>query len=140
METLRAPFYTLPDTHGGPMVEFLHHPEEETLQLRWHGHLTAEDVVQAGKLSLEYQPGLHYRRLFNDKSQASGDWHEAMPWLHYEWLPHAIAGGLRAMSYVFSPDPVDLPGSYAFISLARSSLAIEAFYNTDEAWRWLLAH
>lgn len=101
---LRPPFHVLADQHGDPLVELSHYPEENLLYLCWHGHLTADEVIRVTKLGLEQQVRMRYRRVLNDKRDTSGDWHEALPWLQYEWLPQATAAGLCALGYVLSAD------------------------------------
>lgn len=136
---LRTPFYTLPDLHGDPLVEFRHYPDEKVLHLCWHGHLTADEIVQVGQLALDQHPRLDYQRVLNDKRNTSGDWHEALPWLRYEWLPRTMALGLRAVAYIFSTDLAHQLATQEFVASVRPQLAIELFREPEEAWKWLLA-
>ncbi len=135
---LSPPFLVVPDAAGDPLAEFSHYPDEEMLYVRWHGHLTAEEVIRVGRVGMEGRPDRHYRRVLNDKGQTTGDWHEALPWLHYEWLPDATDGGIEAMSYVVSADVAQQLTSRQFVAQSRSLLAIELFRDLDEAYRWLL--
>ncbi|WP_375416727.1 hypothetical protein [uncultured Hymenobacter sp.] len=137
---LPPPFHVLADLHGEPLIEFSHYPADDLLYLRWHGHLTTEEVIRGAQLGRQQQQrtGLPYSRVLNDNRDASGDWHEALPWLQYEWLPQATAAGVRALGYVFSPDLAHQFVSQEFVSNVRPHLSIELFHDVDEAWQWLL--
>ena len=93
--------FLLNDAQGALLAEFHHHPADSLLLLRWHGHLSADDVVRAARAELKLQQQYQYRLLLNDKSHTTGDWGEALPLLQYEWLPQAKANGLQALAYRF---------------------------------------
>jgi hypothetical protein len=129
----------LTDNQYKPLAEFCHYPVHNLLYVTWHGHLRADEVVLVAGEHLQLQAELHTSHLFNDKTDSSGDWQEALPYLHYEWLPLAKAAGLRAMAYLFSPDVAARFVSKDFVAAVRPHLNVELFSNADEAWAWLLA-
>ena len=134
---LLEPIGTVPDTNGNPLVDLLHSPGQHVLCARWYGNLTGREVTRVAQEYLRVEATLHYPLLLNDKSQATGDWSEAMDWLEYEWLPQATESGLRAVAYVFSPDMHNQLASLAFFERVRQHLPIQLFYDVPAAWQWL---
>jgi hypothetical protein len=140
MATLSASYVTLqsvPDAYGRPIASFRHYPEEQLLCIRWTGNLTGEEVIRVAKAGGAIQQPLHCPLLLNDKTDSTGDWAEALPWLEYEWLPQALAAGLRAFAYVFSPDMQNQYISVEFAERVGQQLPIQLFYDLDAAWEWL---
>lgn len=128
----------LHDAHGALLAEFDFSPELRLLCIYWHGHLTAASVIegtQAG-MRLRHQ-GDAPHLLLNDKSLTSGDWSEALPWLQYEWLPEAVAAGLKAVGYVRSPDPASQTGTQEFIEAVRLQVPLGLFHTAGPASKWL---
>ncbi|GAA4371002.1 hypothetical protein GCM10023185_46040 [Hymenobacter saemangeumensis] len=128
---------TLPDAHGAPLAEYLHYPADELLHVRWHGQLTSTEVIRVVQHGGQWRQQLTYTRLLNDKRDAGGDWSEALPWLQYEWLPQALAVGIKALAYVLSPRHENGLATQQFVQAVRPHLAIELFDDLDEAVAWL---
>jgi hypothetical protein len=128
---------TVLDPYGRLIAAFRHYPAEQLLYIRWTGNLTSEEVIRVAQASGSIQQQLHCPLLLNDKTDSTGDWAEALPWLEYEWLPQAIATGLRAFAYVFSPDMRNQYMSVAFAERVGQQLPIQLFYDTASAWNWL---
>lgn len=128
---------TLTDDHGAALAEYLFYPNYELLYVRWHGQLTATEVIRGVQQGKDWCDQLSYALLLNDKSDTGGDWSEALPWLHYEWLPQALAAGVKAMAYVFSPDRENQFASYNLVAALRPHMAIELFEDLDMALAWL---
>ena len=131
---------SLKDAHGAALTEYLFYPREELLYVRWHGQLTGPDIIRGVQQGTQWREQLRYFLILNDKSDTGGDWSEALPWLEYEWLPKAIAAGVRAMAYVFSPDRDNRFASQQFVEALRPHMAIEIFEDLDTALAWLLSH
>ena len=130
--------FHLLDSQGKPLADYSHYPTHDLIYVTWHGHLGVDEVVLGARKHLQLQAELHTARLFNDKTDSSGDWREALPYLHYEWLPLVKAVGLRAMAYLFSPDVAARIVSEDFVAAVRPHLAIELFSSADDAWAWML--
>ncbi|WP_345115596.1 hypothetical protein [Hymenobacter algoricola] len=125
------------DSHGRLIASFRHYPEEQLLYIRWTGNLTGEEVIKVAKAAIPILQRLHCPLLLNDKTDSTGDWSEALPWLEYEWLPLAMKQGLRAFAYVFSPDLQNQFISVAFAERVGQQIPIQLFYDTATAWNWL---
>lgn len=138
---LRAPQYTelsmLHDAHGAPLLRQLYNPAEQLLYCQWFGNLTPETVITAARANLAVLQKLHAPLLLNDKTVATGDWTEAMPWVEFEWAPLAHEYGLRAFAYVFAPDVHNQLAALEVFTLARQQLAVRLFHNVETARAWL---
>ena len=88
---------TLDDAQGALLAEYLFFPADELLYVRWHGHLTGAEIIRGVEHGSKWHEQLVYSLVLNDKSDTGGDWSDALPWLEYEWLPKAVAAGVRAM-------------------------------------------
>lgn len=129
----------LPDAHGSLLAEFDFFPDQRLLYVRWHGHLTAETVIEGVQAGARLRHnGAAPLLLLNDKSQTSGDWSDALPWLQYEWLPLAATSGLKAVAYAYSPDPTSQASSWEFIKAVRLLVPLGLFTSAAPAWKWLL--
>jgi hypothetical protein len=128
---------TLEDAHGAALAEYSYYPNEELLYVRWHGQLTGPDIIRGVQHGAAWRDQLHYSVILNDKSDSGGDWSEALPWLQYEWLLGAVAAGVRAMAYVFSPDRDNRFASQQLVESLRPHMAIELFENIELALAWL---
>ncbi|GAC1603854.1 MAG: hypothetical protein NVS3B25_32770 [Hymenobacter sp.] len=128
---------TLKDRHGAPLAEYLYYPDYELLYVRWHGHLTGSEVIRGVQQGAQWRNQLRYSLILNDKSDAGGDWSDALPWLEFEWLPLALNAGVKAMAYVFSPDRENRFASQQFITAVRPHLDIEVFEDVEMALGWL---
>ncbi|SHJ04850.1 hypothetical protein SAMN02745146_2113 [Hymenobacter daecheongensis DSM 21074] len=137
LSTSYTDLQTVLDEHGRLIASFRHYPNEQLLYIRWSGNLTGKEVIRVAMAGGAIQQELHCPLLLNDKTDATGDWSEALPWLEYEWLPQALAEGLRAFAYVFSPDMQNQIISLEFAERVSKQLPIQLFYDVSTAWEWL---
>ena len=128
---------TLKDDLGSDLAEYFFYPEDELMYVRWHGHLTGDAIIRGVEQGGKWRDQFQYVYILNDKSDTSGDWSEALPWLHYEWLPQALGAGVRAMAYVFSPDRENRFASQELLEALRPHMAIELFEDLNLALEWL---
>ncbi|MCB2408322.1 hypothetical protein [Hymenobacter lucidus] len=128
---------TVVDDHGQLIASFRHYPDQQLLYIRWTGNLTGLEVIKVAKAAGPIQQQYHCPLLLNDKTDSTGDWSEALPWLEYEWLPVAMEEGLRAFAYVFSPDLQNQFISVEFAEHVGQHLPIQLFYDVSTALEWL---
>ena len=129
---------TLPDRYGAPLAEYYYAAEDSLLYVRWHGQLTAAEVIRGLQQGAQWRGQLSFQRILNDKLDSGGDWSDALPWLQYEWLPQAVAVGVRAMAYVLSDDLEGRIVSGEFVEAAQEHLNVALFSDLNSAQRWLL--
>ena len=132
----------LTDTHGALLADFDHYPTLNLLHVRWHGHLTADTLVQGAQAGLRLFAGqLLPRRLLSDHRQVTGEWADSLPWLQYEWLPEASTGGMQVLGHVLaqqaSSQLISYPGGSEFIAAISHVLRLGSFRHLEPAWQWL---
>ena len=128
---------TLTDAFGAPLVDYHYVAADQLLFLHWHGHLTAAEIIRVAQAAGQLRPQRSWQRILNDKRGSSGDWAEALPFMLYEWMPNAVAHGIRAMADLISPDVGNRVASEAFIRGALHQLPTALFTNEAEALRWI---
>ncbi|MBH8557796.1 STAS/SEC14 domain-containing protein [Hymenobacter negativus] len=128
---------TIADSYGAPLAEYYFFPDHALLYIRWHGQLTAAEVIRGVLEGTRLIEDHRFERVLNDKRDTGGDWSEALPWLEYEWLPKAIAAGLRAVAYILSPNPEAQIVSQEFVAAVRGQLDISLFTSEEDARDWL---
>ncbi|MDQ2769256.1 MAG: hypothetical protein M3Y54_02000 [Bacteroidota bacterium] len=128
---------TLADKYGERLVDLYYVEADALLFLRWHGHVTADEIVRAITEGGQWRTRYTYQRILNDKRAASGEWSEALPWIQYEWTPRAVARGIRAMADIVSLQIGDRPVTEAFAQAVRDQLPVAVFTNEAEALRWI---
>ncbi|QKG52730.1 hypothetical protein [Hymenobacter sp. BRD67] len=81
------------------------------------------------------------RRLLSDHQQVTGEWADALPWLHYEWLPEATSGGLQVVAHILAHNTEsqlsNYSGSHEFIAAVTQELNAMSFRHLAPAWQWL---
>ena len=131
---------TLPDSYGAPLAEYYYRAETALLYIRWHGQLTAAEIIRGVEGAMLLLAAHPFRRVLNDKRDTGGDWSEALPWLQYEWLPRAVAEGIQAIAYILSPDLPAQVVSLEFVESVQPHLHVSLFTSEAEAQRWLAQH
>lgn len=133
------PVLALKDRFGAPLAEFYHFPQRRVLYVRWHGNLTAEEVVGGVRAAMQLMDKHPFSHVLNDKRDTGGDWSEALPWLQYEWRPLAVAAGIRTIAYILSPDFTAQLVSGNFAAAMYGQINVTLFTSEKEARRWLQA-
>ncbi len=133
---------SIPDAHGDRLADFTYYPAHDLLCVDWHGHLTAEAIVRGAKAGMhlfESRPLPH--RLLSNHQQVTGEWGEALPWLHYEWLPKAAEGGIQVLAHVLAHNTasrlINFPGGHEFIAAVTHELRAVSFRHLEPAWHWV---
>lgn len=125
-------FYTL---------EYL--PKEAVYYSRWFGsYLPVEYIKQAALLYLEEIKKNPCPRLLNDNREVEGVWDEANQWLAEEWIPAALAAGLKKFAHIYSPDLyAQLSADFLADNVEKTPGAFEIrlFDSYDTALEWLVS-
>ena len=133
------PLLTLSDSYGAPLAEYYFFPQHSFLYVRWHGNLTAAEVIRGVIEGTQCLKKHSFTRVLNDKRDATGDWSEALPWLQYEWMPQAVKVGIKAIAYILSPSLEAQIVSQEFVEAMRNQIHIALFSNEKDARHWLEA-
>lgn len=102
----------------------------------WKGDVTAEEVIEAAKLSLEYLEHEDCTRILNDNSQLEGSWDEANEWIAQNWMPRALSFGLKKFAHVISPDIFGALSAEEMVTQV-SDFEMRIFKDRAEAEAWL---
>ncbi|MFD2245846.1 STAS/SEC14 domain-containing protein [Pontibacter ruber] len=111
--------------------------KKDYIEAKWHGHITADDVVTAAKAYLELIQAHPCPKLLNDKTEVTGDWEEANDWLEFEWLPKVTAAGLRYFAHVFSENMFSRLSARDLAMRISPPLQMSAFEDRKAAESWL---
>jgi hypothetical protein len=131
------PVLALNDRFGAPLADFYYLPQGAVLYVRWYGNLTADEVIRGVAEGSKLMATHPFTRILNDKRKTGGDWSDALPWLEYEWLPLAVAGGVRAIAYLLSPDLESQIVSQEFMEDIGRQVHIALFLHEEPARHWL---
>ena len=106
----------------------------------WKGYHTVEDV-QRGCLTilefLETNKG-KYTGLVSDISKVEGAWEEANGWIATEFIPRAIAAGLRKIGHLLGSDVFSQMSDEALRVNLAGIITIASFDKSEEVLKWLL--
>jgi hypothetical protein len=133
---------SLPDSYGVLLADFDFYPAHDLLTITWHGHLTADALVRGAERSMQlFADHRLPRRLFSNHQHVTGEWGEALPWLHYEWLPKAAERGVQVLAHVLAPSTasqlINFPGGQEFIAAITQELRAVSFRHMEPAWHWV---
>ncbi len=112
--------------------------EKDYILAKWRGHISADDVIAAAKAYLEFLKQNPHNKLFNDKSEVTGDWQDANDWLEYDWLPKAYDAGLRFMAHVYSHGMFSQLSAHDLRERVDPPLLMKNFVDSEQAMKWLL--
>ncbi|MGV3539165.1 MAG: hypothetical protein ACO1OQ_05100 [Rufibacter sp.] len=112
-------------------------PEEDLCLVKWCGHISSEECIKTAQLFLEIQKKEHCSKIFNDKREVTGDWEDANDFLEYEWLPKAVAGGLRCFAMVMPKDLHDLNAHLELEKRMSEQCQVKLFREAETAKEWL---
>ncbi len=133
--------HTTHDSFGAVVADYTFFPRTQVLYVRWHGHMTGEEMVRAAQVGLQLNQQWQPRGLFQDTRGASGEWAEAeaSAWLEYVWIPGIKAQCPNLRGIAFLRDAVE-PIPYANAQLMAQfdqEFEFKVFYSLLGAWRWL---
>ncbi|WP_461489473.1 hypothetical protein [Pontibacter sp. HJ8] len=111
--------------------------KQDYIEAKWSGHITANDVVCAAQAYLELLRSSGCPKLMNDKSDITGDWQEANDWIQFEWMPKAVAAGLRYMAHVYSHNMFSRLSARDLLTRLTPELCMQNFNEREEAEIWL---
>lgn len=102
----------------------------------WKGDLTVDEVIEACKVSLEFIEKEKPELVLNDNSRLTGSWDEANEWIAQNWMPRALAAGLKKFAHVISPDVFGALSAEELVTKV-SGFEMRIFENEEEAKAWL---
>ncbi|WP_242926994.1 hypothetical protein [Pontibacter vulgaris] len=125
----------LKNQQGNVFVNISYQPDY--IEAKWHGHITADEVVTAAIAYLQLIQEHSCPKLLNDKTEVTGDWQDANDWLEFEWLPKVRAAGLKYLAHVYSQNIFSRLSARDLIERVSPELMMRNFFNREEAINWL---
>jgi hypothetical protein len=102
----------------------------------WKGEVTVDEVIEACVVSIEYLEEQKSPKILNDNSQLKGSWDEANEWIAQNWMPRALAAGLKKFAHITSPDVFGALSAEELVTQAKD-FEMRIFNNRAEAKAWL---
>jgi len=102
----------------------------------WMGSISDEIVQKGAMLSLDLIRKYNSHFILNDNRQLSGNWSGSNDWIENEYMPSAVAVGLKYIAHVFSPKFIT---KFSAVDLGTRDLPVifQNFVDFDEAQKWL---
>jgi hypothetical protein len=104
----------------------------------WNGYVSSEEVIEAVKKVMKDFDQTTFTKSLNDSSKGEGSWDEANEWLAQNWIPYAIAGGLKKFAFVVSPDIFSSMSSEDLTTrVPGTGFEMKTFQTRNDAASWL---
>ncbi|WP_400190955.1 hypothetical protein [Hymenobacter sp. B81] len=105
----------------------------------WQGVLPSDTVIRGAAEVLEVMraTGCHY--LLNDNRLVVGSWNQANDWIEQQWMPQALALGLRRFAHVVSPGTFGRASVEEMLRRVDDRFEMHLFQDIDAARQWLHA-
>jgi len=102
----------------------------------WKGDVTVDEVIEGCKVSLDFLEEYKPEKILNDNTQLTGSWDEANDWIAQNWMPRALAAGLKKFAHVISPDIFGALSAEELVTKV-SGFEMRIFEDESEARAWL---
>ncbi|MEM9828988.1 MAG: STAS/SEC14 domain-containing protein [Bacteroidota bacterium] len=133
METID---FSVKNKLGEVYYSFSFDEENGWIYSEWKGDVTADEVIEACKAGIDYIEEKKPEKILNDNSQLTGPWDEANEWIAQNWMPRALAAGLKKFAHVISPDVFGALSAEELITKV-SGFEMRIFEDEEEAKSWL---
>jgi hypothetical protein len=139
---LAQPVHTTHDSFGAVVADYTFFHRPQVLYVRWHGHVTGDELVRAAHTGLRLNQQWQPRGLFHDLRGSSGEWGEASAraWLGNEWIPgiQATCPNLRGIAALLDAEAPMPYGNTQVLALLDQQFNFQVFYSFLSAWRWMV--
>ena len=103
----------------------------------WTGYVTAENVVQGSLAVLEMIEKHQASFGLNDNLFLVGRWDHSVDWIEQEWIPRAVAAGLRYYAHVVNEDSFAAASSAEMLTRVQGRFHMQIFRDLESARQWL---
>ncbi len=118
--------------------EIEYNPELNIIDTLWFGYSSQSDLKKACEIGLELTQQVKCPYKLNDNTLFTGPWDTAVAWLEKEWLPRAVAAGVRYIAHIAPPDSFgEAAGEVMQLSLIGKQLLVRIFSSRAEGIAWL---
>ena len=123
---------------GKVYYELTYDKTNNWLYANWIGFTTAAELKVAADRYLEVLKETGCLYLLNDNRQLTGPWTEANEWIANDWMPRALAAGLRCFAHVVSPNIFGAM-SAKDLETRMEGFSMRLFQDIEDARAWLKA-
>ncbi|WP_276499213.1 STAS/SEC14 domain-containing protein [Pontibacter litorisediminis] len=105
----------------------------------WVGYVSPENVRQGSLAVLEAIKTHRTPYGLNDNRQLVGRWDDSVDWIEKEWMPQAMAAGLRYYAHVANQESFAAASAADMVSRTHGLFEMRIFDNLESAQTWLRA-
>ncbi|GAB2704733.1 hypothetical protein GCM10011495_15980 [Hymenobacter frigidus] len=103
----------------------------------WIGVLHTEKVIQGCQATLEFLREKPCPLMLNDNREVVGSWNSANDWIAQNWMPQALAMGLKRFAHIVSPGIFGQASAAEMITRVGSQFEMRLFEDMEMAKAWL---
>jgi len=102
----------------------------------WIGKISDDVIKKGASINLQQIEKYDCKYILNDNRDLAGNWSESNDWIENEFMPKAIALGLKFIAHVFSPKFIT---KFSAVDLSSRDLPLifKTFDNLTTAEDWL---
>lgn len=105
----------------------------------WCGYVSPENVEQGSLAVLETLEKYQAISGLNDNRHLVGRWDQSVDWIEQEWMPRAVAAGLRYFAHVVDKDAFAAASSADMLNRSKGKFHMRIFQDIQSAKEWLIA-
>ncbi|RSK45215.1 hypothetical protein [Hymenobacter rigui] len=103
----------------------------------WQGLLSPGSVLEGCMGVLDILQRTQCAYMLNDNRRVLGSWQQANEWIEQEWIPKALAAGLRYHAHVVAPGVFGQAAAEDMHLRVGNSFHMRLFEQLDDAQTWL---
>jgi len=103
----------------------------------WVGVLPTEKVIQGCQATLDFLRDKPCPHMLNDNREVIGSWNSANDWIAQNWMPQALAMGLKRFAHVVSPGIFGQASAAEMITRVGKQFEMRLFQDIELAKSWL---
>ncbi|TPE43548.1 hypothetical protein [Pontibacter mangrovi] len=105
----------------------------------WEGYVSPENVKQGSLAVLEAFRKYKTAYGLNDNTKLVGRWDDSVNWIEKEWMPQAIAAGLRYYAHVANQESFAAASAADMETRTHGLFEMRIFDDVESAKDWLKA-
>ena len=126
--------------NGAPILRYELELQGRALHVEWQSGSPLDDVKLGFMEVVRLLRETGCPVLLSDSDYFVGDWSDLIPWVRYEFLPLALASGLRYLVDVLPIDPASSFSVYSWREQTHGLLHHEVFNTLGAARQWISLH
>ena len=103
----------------------------------WIGVLPTEKVIQGCQATLEFLRENPSANMLNDNRKVVGSWSAANDWIAQNWMPQALAMGLKRFAHIVSPGIFGQASAAEMVTRVGTQFEMRLFQDIALAEAWL---